>query len=171
MKLLATTALIAFSAMSAQAATLIGDEVQFECTNCGPPTNDVFIVTAGLGPELSLFNQFTVDVEANTLRIDWIFSSVGIISNLNFLWSDLDLGTGITNATIDASSTWGLDGILNFTDSTVDFVNNGDSTVAVGDYLLINLTSDMAPVPLPATLPLLAAGLLGAGIYGRRRKS
>ena len=34
----------------------------------------------------------------------------------------------------------------------------------------INVTSDVAPVPLPATLPLFASGLIGLGWLSRRRR-
>jgi len=162
-----TTAVFVTIFGCAHAATLVGDQVTFECTNCGPPTNDTFIVTDDAGPELTLFSQLAIDVEETTLRIEWTFNTNGIISDLNFRWSDLNLGGGIAAATINPSSTWGLDGFLVFALDSVTFTNNNDTTVAVGDFLQIDLSS-AAPVPVPAAAPLMLIGLSAFGLFGRR---
>ena len=128
-------------------ATLIGDEVTFECTNCGPPTLDTFIVQEGIA-ELVLFNVVEVDVEALTLRITWLFDSQSIISDINFIWSDLDwtdVPGEIIGVTIDPSSTWGIDAFVDFTADSVSLVNNADHTVTVGDFWLAHLEVNHVP--------------------------
>lgn len=150
-------------------ASLIGQDVTFECTNCGPPTNDTFTVTEGLGPELTLFNQFAIDVEAYSLKLEWLFNSSGVISGLNLVWSDLFSGVPgeIVGATVDGSSTWAVDVVPVFDANSVTFTNNGDSTVAVGDFILINLeVRNEIPAPLP--LALIGLGLAGLGLARRR---
>jgi len=128
-------------------ATLIGDEVTFECTNCGPPTLDTFIVQEGIA-ELVLFNALEVDVEASTLRITWLFDSNSIIPDINFIWSDLDwtdVPGEIIGVTIDPSSTWGTDAFVDFTADSVSLVNNADQTVTVGDFWLAHLEVNHVP--------------------------
>jgi hypothetical protein len=137
-----------------EASTLIGKEVRFQCTNCGPPTDDRFTVVAS-APELTLFDQFQIDVEARSLKVNWIFDNDSIISDLNFVWSDLDLD--FSRAVIDPSSTWGADASILFTDRSVSLTNNADLSVRVGDFTQVNL------IPLPAALPLLISALLAFG--------
>ena len=120
--------------------TLVGDAVTFQCTNCGPPTNDTFIVEDGVA-ELVLFDQLEVDVEASSIRINWLFEANSIISDINFIWSDLDFAIPgeIVGVIIDPSSTWGSDATIEFTEDSVSLVNNDDTTVVVGDFFLAHL--------------------------------
>jgi len=154
-------------------ATLVRDTVNFQCTNCGPPTNDTFVVLEG-APELNLFGQLQVDVEASSLRINWVFDSNFIIPDLNLVWSDLNSSLGdIVGVTVDPSSTWGVSPPVTvaFGLDSVSVTNNGDSTVIVGDFLLLNLDFSRA-VPAPASLTLIALGLIAVGwARASRRKA
>ncbi|RMF07932.1 MAG: hypothetical protein D6763_11260 [Alphaproteobacteria bacterium] len=152
-------------------ASLIGQQLTFECTNCAPPFSEPFIVTEGLGPELSFFDAVTIDVEASSLRLDWIFNTNSLIEDLNFVWHDLVWsGPGkIVGATVDQSSTWGADIVPVFSENSLSITNNGDSSVSVGDFMLIHFeVRHDIPVPLP--LALLGLGLAGLGLARRCRK-
>ncbi|ARE41473.1 hypothetical protein RGUI_3332 [Rhodovulum sp. P5] len=121
-------------------------------------------MTDGLGPEISPFSQWNVDVEEDTLLAEWTFDAT--IIDVVWIWSDLDFGTGITGASFDPSSTWGTLGSLSFTSDSVTYINDGgENTVSVGDYLLINI--ETSQVPLPASSLLLLGGL-GAAAFFRR---
>jgi PEP-CTERM motif len=157
-----------FGASGNANATLIGDLVNFQCTNCGPPTLDSFVVLDGL-PELSLFGQFQVDVEEDYLQINWIFTASNITPDLNFLWTSLNAGSPILGASIDPSSTWGTSPLasISFTADSVSLTNNNDNDVTTGDFVRINL--DLGPaVPEPGTIALVGFGL--AGLAARRGK-
>jgi len=150
-------------------ASLVGDTVNFQCTNCGPPTNNNFVVLGG-APELTLFDQVQVDVEASSLRINWIFDSNFIIADLHLVWNDLNSSLGdIVGVTVDPSSTWGVSPPVTvaFGPDSVSVTNNGDSSVVVGDFLLLNLDFSRA-VPAPASLALIALGLIAVAV-GRTR--
>ncbi len=152
-------------------ASLIGDEVNFQCTNCGPRTNDDFVVVEGAS-ELSLFNQLEIDVEAETLRVDWIFTSSSIISDLNLVWSDLDwVGSPgeIVGVHVDPTSTWGLGATVSFTADSVTLTNNNDRTVIPGDFWMARLEVNHS-VPEPSTYAMAAAALAGLVLIKLRRR-
>lgn len=51
------------------------------------------------------------------------------------------------------------------------FAARAQTTSTPGGSIKTNLVPDVAAVPLPAGLPLLASGLFAAGFFGRRRKA
>lgn len=54
---------------------------------------------------------------------------------------------------------------------TTDFVN-GNSNRSGQDFAFsLSADDDLAPIPVPASLPLIASGLFGLAAIGRRRKS
>ena len=114
-------------------ATLIGQDVRFQSIFSNPTSNDVFTVMEGdpldpgADPELTLFNQFEVDVEEASLRITWLITGSVVAG---FVWSELDWGVpgAIVGATIDPSSTWAENAVPTFTASTVT-LENFDSVV------------------------------------------
>lgn len=153
----------------AAAPSLVGDQVNFQCTNCVPPTSDNFIVANG-GPELTLFGQFAVDVEAQSMRITWLITANGIISDLNFALNDLDFSEGgvLTGVTIDPSTTWpsSQTGGIVFTGDSLSFTNSGDDTVTPGQFLLLDF--QVQQTPEPTSLALLGLGF--AVLAWSRRK-
>lgn len=152
-------------------ASLIGQDVRFQSIFSAPPTNDVFTVVEGdpldpgADPELTLFNQFEVDVEEASLRITWLITGSVVAG---FVWSELDWGAPgeIIGATTDPSSTWAENDVPTFTASTVTL--ESFDLVVPGDFVLINL--DVAHViPEPGTLALFGLGLAGIVFVRRKR--
>lgn len=85
------------------------------------------------------------------------------------------LGTTTGNSSLDGD-VWQF----TFTDSSVggdialverlDFVFTGSKTTGIG-LAFDNFVTGVAPMPVPATLPLLLAALGGASLWARRRRS
>ena len=107
------------------------------------PFDEVFTVVE-FASELVPFGQFEVDVEAESLRITWLFDANSLIDG-NFIFSELDWGPGggeIVNIAIDPSSDWDSVGNITF-DATSVTIGIGGGPVSNGDTLIINLvTSD-----------------------------
>lgn len=152
-------------------ATLIGDTVNFQCTNCGPPTSDSFVVLSGM-PELALFDQLSIDVEAASLRIDWLFQTIFLIEDIRFEWNGLDeqgVASHLVSVSINPASTWGLAPpvTVEFGPDFVHIMNNGDTTVTNGDFIQLDLQFSQVPEPAPAAL--LVSALAGGMLAVRRR--
>jgi len=91
-------------------------------------------------------------------------SAIGSLSNRGFAsWADRAFDIGLADFAHSASTL------------TLDFIFGGspqgasDESLAI-DNLVITTNANMAPVPLPAGLPLLVGALGVLGVAGRRRK-
>lgn len=67
--IVAAAALATTLSAPAAYASLIGQTLTHACPQCAPPYSQAFVVTEGLGPELSPFGQWDLDVEASTVKL------------------------------------------------------------------------------------------------------
>ena len=173
-------------------ATLIGDEVilhavfvndstlnpVFDCVLC-VPFNDTRVVIEGSREYLGashVSNLASWDIDVEAASILWItFFQNTLAGGFYNGWrvSDLDwVGTPgiITGFTLDTNISGYTESLISFGDDFVQWDVAG-FTVAVGDYILIDLITDhvSTSVPEPGTLGLLAAGLFGVGFIRRKR--
>lgn len=144
-------------------AGLIGKDVTFQCPECGPPFTQTFTAEAG-SSELAPFNQFTVDVEDDFLRVVWLISSSSIINPGHFIFSWDPLDFSISSAVLDIASTIPYN--FEFSASSVSIDISG-VPVSVGDFVQINLPRTQ--VSEPSSLALLSLSLLALGYLRRRR--
>lgn len=145
-----------------------------------PDVESLFDPTVGVPPGFasSLVNV-AIDAGEDYLEIDFANSApffqfaTGFQNTYVFTFAS-SVAVNITDAVIDTNVT-----TLGLTDERVTFSGNelfvnvqslrfNTSTIA-----RINLTAEqaVAPVPLPAGLPLILTGLLGFGLMARRKKA
>ena len=149
-------------------AGLIGNEINFQCPECGPPYDQSFTALAGVA-EISPFDQWHVDVEDSSLKITWLSDFPSVIDPAHFVfsWDALDFSIG--NAVLDISSSLAYDFIFSANSVNIDI---GGIAVSAGDFVLINLVSDASPepVPEPGAFALILLGLAGVG-YSRKKRA
>lgn len=179
-------------------ATLIGDTITiFSQANVPLDTwTDTVVVGAGIeldgnvaGTEhvtptmgqvfAALFPGDFIDVDANSITIHYAaFGGPVFLYAFNTEFSGLDWTGGIpgilTNVTLSDPNNDLIGSNITFTDHGLVF--QGTVDLAAGADFTLNLTAvhtpdpDPEPVPEPATLPILAAGLLGLLAMARRKR-
>lgn len=152
--------------------TLIGDLRCNSVTNCSGGLNDPFD---------AFYFDVAADTEVTRMRISVFPSLPSTLLEFTALLIDTSDGSSVFNTTFAASDSA----------TNVDLIGTGDAPIGPGNYNFAlsfsSLGSDVqgtvpyllrstiastavAPVPVPATLPLLLAGLGGFAFLGRRRK-
>lgn len=154
-------------ACQANAASLVGELIRFQCPECFPHIDRVFQVLEN-GLEFAPYGQFAIDVDASTVRISWQIDCIDDCSLANpgyFLFSELPENF-VSAATLDPSSTWIPSG-LDFTPSSIA-IDIGGTKVHNGDFALVILNG--VPEPSTVSMVLLAAGVLVGWRHYRRRR-
>lgn len=149
-------------------ASLIGTDVRHRCPQCGPAFDQTFTVLEGM-PEITPFDQYEIDVEAESIRVTWI-TSINLIDPLDFLFEELTWGNTpgeIIDATVNLSSTGDFNFVA-FGPDSVQLNLNGVGSVTTGEFVLIDLVVNHN-VPEPVTLALMGLGLLGLGFRQRKK--
>lgn len=168
--------------MQAANASLIGTTVDVSYVNDGNSSGNAgphsAVVQAGSGDAFQFgFNGtdgFTINIEASQI----FMTCTGSFCNTNpdlgpahYIFNGLDWGGTATlaSASLDASSSCPLcDVSLNLLNSTsLDVVFANGANPGLNDTLVVNLQNSQA-VPEPATLAMLALGLVGIG-FSRKR--
>lgn len=175
----AALSLAAFTSAPLAAATLVGETVGIDYI-FGPDENSVLVddgngnFVVGAGAETSYFGNLEVDVSGNQLTINSLrdadFQSVEAFNGLRI--SDV-LGAFGDFLSISLVSSDFIAPLLSF-DAENLYVNfAGSGFTEQGEQVVINFTvaDSVAAVPLPASLPLLLAGVGGFAALRRRRKA
>lgn len=165
LKVVALTVAALLASAGAQ-ASLIGQTLVHQCPQCQPPYSQSFVVTDGLGPELTPFNQWALDVEADTIQVTWLRNFSSLASPLDFIVGDI-LG-GISSVSVDPSSTY-LPTALSFSNTSIDINLDGGGPVVAQTFILLDVNHQVQRVPEPATATLLLAALLGLALARRPR--
>jgi len=161
--LVAAAIVVASVGLSTSAqASLIGQTLTHEVPQSAPPFSQSFLVTQGLGPELTPFGQWTLDVEADTVVIEFLVSGP-FVSPLDFILSGIS--GGISAVTVDPSSTF-LPTALNLTATSID-INLDNVSVTEHQFLVLHVTQSES-VPEPTSLALLGLGLVMLGLSRRK---
>jgi hypothetical protein len=135
--------LLTFVVAAGAEASLIGEDVRWQCPDCAPPQDITFTVVEGAA-ELTPFDQLEIDVESESIRITALINA---LFDFDSIFSELSWGEDegeIIGASIDPSSTW-LPTNLTFGPNSVE-INYVSTPASAGDFLLVNL--DVAHVPV-----------------------
>lgn len=155
-------------------ATVSESSVEF------PDVASLFDPTVGVPPGFaSSLVDVAIDAGADFLEIDFTNSApfslfaTGFKNTYVFTFAS-SIAVNITDAVIDTDLT-----TLGLTDDRVTFsgnelfVNVQSLPFNTSTFARINLTAEeaVAPIPLPAGLPLMLTGLLSVGLLARRKKA
>ncbi len=175
LKLLLMAGLMSFGVSGAANATLIGDEVTVAfvvdgvLVEGGGPFTE--IVGNGADPEFNFGDETFVDVGASSILYT---SDAVIFGGFELVLTDLDW-TGESGEIVGVELTLApnITGDASFTADSVTLSIIGgflEGGIGVNKFLAsIDIITEHAVVPEPASLALFAAGLIGFG-FARRRK-
>lgn len=172
---------------AARAATvtpnMLGDSVTFNYLY--PNTSTVYTgfyglpstktVVNGTSDQVSVYafgfgNLFTINVDANSIVVKFL---QGLTFN-PATFSGISI-TGITQTISSVSQTGGQAGVVSVSGNNVLFNFSGLSfnrnTTITATPLFAQISPPPGVVPLPATLPMLGAGLLLLGLFRKRRSA
>lgn len=199
---LAAVSFLPFGLSIAQAATLLGDTVNYERYSVlgpGSPYSQLLGVSVSSGVEFVDFNNpntiALIDVQESSIRfsptvefscavqmppatscgqymrvydLNWVGEPDRVIVGINVTFSD--------NISLDAPAPGGWNVQPAFSIANVFFdlqevrLQVGGYIFPQGSFVQVDLVTAMPNVPLPAALPLLAAGLGAMGFMGWRRR-
>lgn len=161
----------AFSSQSAQAITLTGNATINVTGDFNFGTQTLAVVPgeegAYYGSQIFDFNAGTGDlftIRSTDTFCGWTCGSSPIVVTLSGLVFD----TTLTSVSILTSIGGAV--VQSFTQNSITFTW-ADASIPVGNYFTAQYNGgSVSSVPLPAALPLLAAGLAGLGGISMRRK-
>lgn len=93
---------------------------------------------------------------------DAVYADGNLLGNLNI---GTILTLGFSSTTFAINPLWLADGLLNITINH----SSGDTFSVYGSNLAITYTGSPAATPEPSSILLMASGLAGLGLYGRRK--
>ena len=178
------TLVIGLAFAPAQAATLTGDAVTGKMTTTGsnnffnqPVNTAVTAAIVGAGIEFSEGSNsssldLTADIGASTIDIVLasLLPSGNTVSALTFIFDDLNFDdNSIITGILILGNTWTGTPTINWADTSISIAF---AVQGLGAFQTKTFSAQIqtSPVPLPAALPLLAAGLSAMGFMGWRRK-
>jgi hypothetical protein len=152
------------------------------------PANAATVSTSGTLPDAPLGAYHLFNFEVTTagivsLELDgntdsWLglFSGTNVLSNATFLGQDDDGGPGLDSfmsvaLAVGSYTAWITTHGSYWDTSTNSIYTYHDHTPMSYTLSITGDVSNMSPVPLPASLPLLMFGLAGLGVAARRRKT
>lgn len=174
----AAVALLALGA-AAQAATLAGDTVSVNLsTGFGGDFGTLSPVLVGAGVDANYFGNQDLDfndgVDGDIFSITSLGSFCGMSTCegsgdiVTFTLTSLDFGGALLGVNILTSIGGAI--VSSFTADSVTFQWT-EATISAGTYFTAQFVTGPSPIPLPASLPLLAIGLAGLAALRSRRKA
>ena len=173
----AAVALLALGA-AAEAATLAGDTVSVNLSTGFLGDLGTQSVLVGAGVDATYFGNQDLDfddgVDGDIFSITSLFNFCGMSTCagsgdiVTFTLTSLDFGVPLLGVNILTSIGGAI--VSSFTSDSVTFQWT-EASIPQGTYFTAQFVTGPSPIPLPASLPLLAIGLAGLAALRSRRKA